>query len=396
MNPSSPTPSPPPGHETKTWRVGFRVDAALHIGTGHVMRCLTLADALRSQGAECSFVCRPHPGHLLALIEQRGHRALALPTLGTTPTAQAHSQSAPPHAAWLGTHWAEDAADTQRALTGAQLDWLVVDHYALDAQWEQAMQTASHRTMVIDDLADRPHHCHLLLDQNLGRTEAHYRAAQTTAHTAGKPAGHIAASTRALIGPQYALLRPEFAHMRPASLARRTQPQLKQLLITMGGVDQNNATGQVLDALATCQMPAGLEITVIMGTHAPWLPQIKTRAQRMPWPTQVLTSVNNMAQLMADSDLAIGAAGSTAWERCCLGLPTIQLALAQNQEGIALALEQQGAALKVNSQAIYTDLLHCLKEISESHRLAQISDSAKNVTNGTGVGKTIRAMESIQ
>lgn len=377
----------------------FRTDASLEIGTGHVMRCLTLADALRSQGAECSFVCRPHPGHLLALIEQRGHRALALPMLGTTPTAQAHSQSAPPHAAWLGTHWAEDAADTQRALTGAPLDWLGVDHYALDAQWEQALQPASHRTMVIDDLADRPHHCHLLLDQNLGRTEAHYRAAQTTAHTAGKPAGkpagHIAASTRALIGPQYALLRPEFARMRPASLARRAQPQLKQLLITMGGVDQNNATGQVLEALATCQMPAGLEITVVMGPHAPWLPQVKTRAQRMPWPTQVLTGVSNMAQCMANSDLAIGAAGGTAWERCCLGLPTILLVQAPNQYDGAQALRKAGAAVLIEDPAlIAAQLPQLMAAFAEPKHLQTASEAASHITDGLGCHRVCEAMQN--
>ena len=320
-------------------RIAFRTDASLQIGTGHVMRCLTLADSLRERGATCTFVCRPHAGHLLRLIEQRGHSIVALPAGEGTYQVPAD----PAHAAWLGAHWSADAEQTQQALGNALVEWLVVDHYALDRRWEQALRPHCRKLMVIDDLADRPHDADLLLDQNLGRTSHDYD-------------GLLAPHTQILIGPRYALLRPEFAQWRAYSLERREQAQLRNLLITMGGVDKDNATGQVLQALQSCEMPEDLRITVVMGPHAPWLSQVQTLAAQMQWPTQVLVGVSNMAQLMADSDLAIGAAGSTSWERCCLGLPTVMLVLAENQNTGARALHEASAA----------EVVRCVGEIRNS------------------------------
>jgi UDP-2,4-diacetamido-2,4,6-trideoxy-beta-L-altropyranose hydrolase len=337
------------------------------------MRCLTLADALRERGASCTFVCRPHPGHLLDLIEQRGHQALALPELleGAQP-----NRNGTAHAHWLGTCWTIDAQDTQQALGahmgGQPVDWLVVDHYALDARWEEVLRPQSQRIMVIDDLADRPHACDLLLDQNLGRKEADY-------------GGLLKGKTTTLVGPQYALLRPEFAALRAQSLARRkSQPQLRRLLVTMGGVDKDNATGQVLTALQSCSLPPDLRVTVVLGPHAPWLAQVQAQAKQMPWPTEVLVGVSNMAQIMAESDLAIGAAGSTSWERCCLGLPTIQVVLAQNQEAIAQALGHAGAALMLHCKTIEQTLPDLISTVACAEILYTVSLAASGVTQGKG------------
>lgn len=349
--------------------IAFRTDASVQIGTGHVMRCLTLADALSAQGAECMFICRPHTGHLLDLITQRGHKAVALPGL---PAEAADANGDTAHAHWLGTDWISDAADTRQALGIETVDWLVADHYALDRRWEQTLRPNCQRLMVIDDLADRSHDCDLLLDQSLGRTAEDY-------------SGLTPGNATRLIGPQYALLRPEFAQLRSASLARRAQPQLKRLLITMGGVDKDNATGQVLDALKACPLPKGLEITVVMGPHALWLPQVQVQARQMPWSTQVLAGVSNMAQLMTDSDLAIGAAGGTASERCCLGLPSLILVLANNQQAGAIALQKLGAGLVMNGVERITDLLQDASvESVMSTLLTDLGQAAQQVTDGLG------------
>lgn len=351
-------------------RIAFRTDASVQIGTGHVMRCLTLADALRMHGAECLFICRPHTGNLLDLIAQRGHRAVALPPLATDATLP---QVGPAHAHWLGTGWASDAADTRQALGGEPVDWLVVDHYALDAQWEQALRPACQHLMVIDDLADRVHDCDLLLDQNLGRTAADYSSL-------------LPGNATTLVGPQYALLRPEFARLRAESLARRASPQFKRLLITMGGVDKDNTTGSVLEALNTCILPPDLHITVVMGPHAPWLRQVQAQAIQMRCSTQVFVGVNDMARLMTDSDLAIGAAGSTSWERCCLGLPTIQLVLAENQKEAAAALAELGAVESISSIDILSmELPSLIQRIQNHYKLQQkLSERAAQVCNGAG------------
>ena len=354
-------------------RIAFRTDASLHIGTGHVMRCLALANALKERGAQCIFVCRPHQGHLIDLIAQFGHHALALPDLLETAQPDINKTL---HGHWLGTDWTTDALETEKRLSahtsGRPLDWLVVDHYALDARWERAMRKRAHRIMVIDDLADRPHTCDLLLDQNLGRTEADY-------------CGLLNAKVTTLIGPQYALLRPDFAALRIQSLVRRRKsPQLRRLLVTMGGVDKDNVTGKVLAALQTCNLPDDLHLTVVMGVHAPWLVQVRAQAAQMHWPTEVLVGVNNMAQLMAESDLAIGAAGSTSWERCCLGVPTIQLALAKNQVAIAQALNLAGAAIMLRGQAIAESLPPIMNKLSGAGRLHALSLAASGVTDGKG------------
>jgi UDP-2,4-diacetamido-2,4,6-trideoxy-beta-L-altropyranose hydrolase len=357
--------------------VALRTDASLHIGAGHVMRCLTLADALRERGAQSTFICRPHAGHLLELIQQRGHTAQAL-----APADDAYNAPADPsHAKWLGTDWASDAAQTQHALGDQVVDWLVVDHYALDCRWEQAMRPHTRRIMAIDDLADRPHECDLLLDQNLGRQPQDF-------------GGLLSRHTQTLIGPDYALLRPEFAQWRNYSLQRRAQPQLKNLLITMGGVDQANATSEVLTALTRCELPADLTITVVMGTTAPWLAQVHAQAATMPRPTQVLVGVGNMAQLMAESDLCIGAAGGTSWERCCLGLPAIQLVLAANQKEINAALELIGSVLPVKPETLQAELLSVFEQVTNPAVLCGLSKNAAVVCDGFGAAKTVQCMEN--
>lgn len=311
--------------------VAFRVDASLDIGTGHVMRCLTLADTLAACGVECRFICREHPGHLIGHIRNKGYRVDALPAINEN----AHPTESQPHAHWLGCHWETDAVQTKAILTQSVPDWLVVDHYALDARWEKALQGCYRKLMVIDDLADRPHVCDLLLDQNLGREPGDYEAL-------------VPAYCRRLIGPQYALLRPEFAALREYSLQRRRTPELKHLLITMGGVDQINATSKVLKALKASLLPPECQITVVMGARAPWLEQVRSLATTMPWPTTVRVSISDMAQVMADSDLAIGAAGSTSWELCCLGVPSLLVCVANNQLAVITALASASAAVQLD------------------------------------------------
>lgn len=362
----------------------FRVDASLLMGNGHVMRCLTLADALTNQGAQCHFISREHPGHLLGLIRQRGFAVTALPAV--IPPLSANTQNGsyrpiePVHAPWLGCDWQTDADQTRAILAKLQPDWLVVDHYALDQRWETALRPNFQQLMVIDDLADRPHQCDLLLDQNLGRQPQDY-------------VGLVPAHCQVLTGPQYALLRPEFAALRAYSLQRRQQSVLKRVLITMGGVDQLNATGQVLQALKGCTLPQDCRISVVMGLQAPWLKQVRMQAQDMPWPSEVLVNISDMARRMADSDLAIGAAGSTSWERCCLGLPTLMLVLADNQRLGAQALQEKQAALLIEDVSDTAIQLPLAFNVSASHhRLQQMSTAAAAITDGRGIEKVSKAM----
>lgn len=362
-------------------RVVFRADASLQIGTGHVMRCLTLADALRMRGAECRFLCREHPGNLIEFIRGKAFPVDALAP-GEAVPMDADPQNA--HAAWLCVSQERDAADCTPALAALKPDWLIVDHYALDSRWERALKPHCGRLMVIDDLADRAHVCELLLDQTLGRDAADYRSL-------------VPVGCGVLCGSQYALLRPEFAALRASSQQRRADPQLRRLLITMGGVDKDNATGKVLEGLKSCALPADCRIVVVMGATAPALADVRQRAESMPWPTDVRVGVGDMARLMADSDLVIGAAGATSWERCCLGLPSVMLVLADNQRKVAQELARAGAVCLLSDPArideelpsLLSDLLAC------PARLGSMSRSAAAIVDGRGAERVFVHLENL-
>lgn len=364
-------------------KVVFRADASLQMGSGHVMRSLTLADALKAKGAQCHFIGLAHAGHLMEVIRQRGHAVTALPAGKLSSATAIESVPQPPqlpHAAWLGCDWQTDARQTGAVLASLQPDWLVIDHYALDQRWEEAVTPYFRKLLVIDDLADRPHRCDLLLDQNLGRQPQDYT-------------GLVPEQCQVLTGPRYALLRPEFAALREYSLKRRANPLLKQLLITMGGVDLPNATGRVLEALKVCPLPADCRITVVLGATAPGFAQVRELAEQMPWPSEVLVNITDMAQRMADSDLAIGAAGSTSWERCCLGLPTLMVVLAENQQTGAQALEAAHAARLIGVVSdIALQLPLATRELIDLECQMRMSLAASAITDGQGVDKILKAM----
>lgn len=261
-------------------------------------------------------------------ISARGHAVTLLPAPTADQAQRALSAPPqPPHAAWTGVPPEDEISESRAVIARLEPELVVVDHYALDASWEVKAPPRGTPIMVIDDLADRPHICDILLDQNLGRRAEDYREL-------------VPAHCKQLIGPHYALLRPEFGRLREEALARRKDAELKNLLITLGGIDKDNATGAVLEAISRLALPADLKITVVMGQHAPWLDTVRAQARAMDRPTRVLCGVSNMANLMTDADLCIGAAGSTSWERCALGLPTLLVVLADNQRDAARALSE--------------------------------------------------------
>lgn len=354
-------------------KIAFRTDASLQIGTGHVMRCLTLARALREAGAVCQFITRAHPGNMADRIEADGFEVSLLPAAeGLLPLGP------PAHAHWAGVDWALDAAET-RATLGDAPDWLIMDHYAFDARWQRAVLPDATRLMVIDDLADRAHACDLLLDQNLGRIAADYD-------------GLVPDHCTRLIGPHYALLRPEFAALRAQSLAERSGRGLCHILISMGGVDAQDATSQILDTLPGTVLSDDLRISVIMGAQAPALEKVRKKAQELPWPTEVMVDVSDMASRMAAADLAIGAGGATTWERCCLGLPSIIVQIADNQAGIAQSIAAVGAGIDlgpVKNSDFERNMHSALVQASNPTTLSTLSANAAATCDGVGVERML-------
>ncbi len=353
----------------------FRTDASHEIGSGHVMRCLTLARALRDRGVECHFVSREHPGNLIELVRRHGFRTTALPLLADPLASKPGNHDRFDYRAWLGTEWETDAQQTISALNLPTVDCLVVDHYALGSDWEQQLRPISRFIMAIDDLANRNHVTDVLLDQNLGKTRVDYET--------------LAPKTcKLMIGPQYALLRPEFQDFRAVSLSRRQQGRRSNLLITMGGMDQKNVTGSVLNALNQWRPSLDFKVTVVLGGASPWRDEVTNQAEKMSFDTKVLLDVKNMAELMYQSDIAIGAAGSTSWERCCLGLPTLQIVLAENQRAIAHALSQAGAAKSLDRSKIETSLAMQLYQMTQDPLLLlSMSNAGAETVDGKGTSR---------
>lgn len=358
--------------------IAFRADASTRMGAGHVMRCLTLADALRARGKESIFICRDHPGHMGELIVERGHRVELLPSV--EPASLSEDQDS--YATWLGDTQDGDAAATIASLAGCRAEWVVVDHYALATDWEVAVSAHCGHLMVIDDLADRAHRCDLLLDQTFGRNDAAY-------------ASLVPAAARLFCGAEFALLRPEFAALRQQSLRRRADADtVGQILINLGGVDADNITGAVLDALESVSLSDECRLKVVIGWQSPWADHIRRRIGETALDVELLQGVADMAPLMAESDLAIGSAGSSSWERCCLGLPTVMIVLADNQRMIAGQLAAHGVATVVSRDRLPADLpVAASALLVDALARKTMSARAAAIVDGLGTSRIADAME---
>lgn len=333
-------------------KVIFRFDASTAIGGGHAYRCLTLARALADDGWEIVVASRPET-FLIA-----------------------------PVAAEFRTILLDGSADSEgnviHAATGSA-DLLVVDHYGRDAAFERAARSWARLILVIDDLADRPHDCDFLLDQTHGRKTTDYLAL-------------VPAHCRMLLGAGYALLRPQFALRRNQALARRESGKVEHILIAMGATDPDDLTRRVLEGISD----TGLAITadVVLSCAAPHLDAVRRRAELMPG-VRILTGVSDMAELMTLADLAIGAGGTTSWERCCLGLPTLLVVTAHNQQLIAHNLSESGAAriLGWHRDVSAADIGHAITTLLETGQtMRSMANSAARVCDGQGVQRTLNEL----
>ena len=317
----------------------FRVDASPAIGAGHVMRCLALAEALVERGWHCAFACRDETIATVSALADAGHAVETLQSL-------------------------DDAGELER-IWPAGCDLLVVDHYGLDAGYESECRDWTEKILVIDDLADRPHDCDVLLDQTVGRSGDDYRRLMPP-------------SCRILTGAAYALLRPQFAARREAALIRRQDDNpVRRVLVSCGATDPDNVTAIVLDGLAMAA--PDMYIDVALGGAAPHLASL---------PGDIHVDHEDMAGLMMQADLAIGAAGTSAWERCCLGLPTLMVVTADNQLTVAQNLVEAGAALllgeakSITAQSVAKELKSI---INRPQKLMQMRKCALSVCDGLGV-----------
>ncbi|TYT76296.1 UDP-2,4-diacetamido-2,4,6-trideoxy-beta-L-altropyranose hydrolase [Desulfobotulus mexicanus] len=343
----------------------FRTDASLTIGTGHVMRCLTLAQALKARGANCHFLCKTHTGHLIEKIISHG-----FPVFYLSPAKESPEPGDPVHAHWLGGSWKDDAAQSLSLLKKIQPDWVVVDHYGIDIRWEKEIRPYTEKLFVLDDLADRYHDCDILLDSG--------REPESRDYIHLVPANCIL-----LLGTDYVLLREEFIRMRPESLKRRANPVLRRILITMGGMDTDNITGNILQILSQATFIKNIEIDIVLNSLAPHLSLIQQQIVNFHCPVHLHTDTPCMAKLMTESDLAIGAAGSTTWERCFMGLPSLVLCIAANQKTIAQKMKaEQSAIIVPNNYSGIHSIPKTIQNLKKSPDiLKKLSDNCSKLIN---------------
>jgi UDP-2,4-diacetamido-2,4,6-trideoxy-beta-L-altropyranose hydrolase len=361
------------GNQRNSPSVAFRVDSGSHIGGGHLFRCLTLADELRRLGASVRFVSREHPGHLLARLDAQGYAVDRLPAPPSAgPSADGH--------AWLGVTQDADATQTLAALGEQRVDWLIVDHYGIDAEWERLAREAGHHLMVIDDLDDRTHDAALLLDQNYFGTDTPHRYER-----------HVSADCRKLLGPRYALLQPDYQRLRQ-SLAPRPGT-VRRILVFFGMNDPTRATLTVLQALSRAEFSA-IAIDVVVGNDPVILEELRSLARARPGIT-IHQQMPSLADLAAGADLAIGACGATTWERACLGLPAIVATIADNQVALANALAAEEFAVLVGRSASASSEIWriVLRQLLKSpERVAALGYHARALTDGQGARRVARVM----
>ena len=304
--------------------VCFRVDASKELGIGHVSRCLSLADALRASGATCQFICSELPEFIREKIVRHGHNVSIFSSkdkkisLNPKPRVQKSTESR------LMEDWVEDAKLTEKHFGSLTPDWLIVDHYSLDSRWESMMRNKSARLMVIDDLADRQHECDLLLDQNLvANWQSRYKE-------------KVPDSCVLLLGPQFALLQKMYSDLRPFVKTRKGE--IRRVLIHFGGTASSELSDLVLSVLQGLRY-SEIKVDVVAGDLED---SLGLRSSGLRSSITFHTMVESLAPLILDADLFIGAGGATTWERCCLGLPSIVISVADNQEEVAAELNRLG------------------------------------------------------
>lgn len=330
----------------------IRADASLTMGTGHVMRCLTLAEDLREHGIVCHFVCQERPGHLRDLVLERGFECRLIP----------YNDDGDPYA--LGgslTHEQEvigSIAETCRIRSGKK-PILILDHYGIDITLESSLRPSVDRILVIDDLEDRQHDCDILLNQNFSLKPERYR-------------GLVPDHCQLLLGPEYALLRKEFRQMRELIRASgRPRFDVRKVLVFFGGSDFENFTGRALQQLAET---GEFEPEVVVGKNHPCILDIQNQMQHFAG-GRLHVQTDRMAEIMARCSWYLGAGGSVTWERMALGLTGIVIPVAKNQKAICRDMAEAG--LQLSLEDVSSLPLDRLVRLCNRNREYEI-DSGKN------------------
>lgn len=342
-------------------KVIIRADASVLIGSGHIMRCLVLADELKDAGVESIFVCRLLEGHFCDYIEQRGFHVLRVPTdipLKLPSSTEDFQEDI-------------DAILCAATISSPQTNWLIIDHYSIDHTWENAVRPYVDGIFVIDDFTNRFHTADILLNQNMPH-DMGYRYLDRVPH-----------HCKLLLGPQFLLLRGDFYNARRS--IRKRDGKLNRMLVFFGGSDPTDETTKVLQALESMGLP-DIGIDLVVGRANPRISSL-TQSWKEILNAELHIQVENMAELIADADFALGAGGVSMWERCYLGLPSAVVIQADNQREAANWVSDMGAAWCIGEHhqvtaEHYQSVLY--KALSSPQALENMSIRGLELTAGKG------------
>lgn len=356
----------------------FRADASLSIGTGHIVRCSNLADKFRSLGYKCIFITKDHYGNLNDNLLNRGYEPLII-------TANQNIEYVEKDKEWLGGSQLDDAVETIKLITKKNISpkLIIVDHYSIDSEWEGLIKEKFPKCLivVIDDLCNRNHISDILIDTTVERNIEDYT-------------GLIPQHCLTLLGTRYSLLKPEFFLLRSSATKKRFATNSpKKLLITMGGVDALNVTSRVLNAINNSFVKDVEQITVVLGTNCPHINTIKAKSLEMHCKTTVLINADNMPELMLNNDASVGALGGTTWERCVLGLPTINMAIAENQKVLINKLQRNGFITINNIDFSDEELNSAWINLKKNY--LSLSKKSFELCDGLGMDRVVARIESI-
>lgn len=347
----------------------FRVDSSYEIGTGHVMRCLTLATALKEKGHDCIFISRNHAGNLISIIEQKGFVVYRLNQDEMDFIANDEYQQ------WLGVSEQFDAEQVVNLIANMNIDCCIVDHYGLSAIWENIIRSFIPKIVVIDDLANRIHNCDILLDQNY--FENYLNRYQNL----------LTDNTVKLLGPYYCLLRNEFLKLRNIQKIKKEN----QILVNFGGVGRFNFLNIVLKAVSVVDRFNYVVITGQLNEEEYSFLLSKFNMKHI----KILCTTENMPELMSESAFSIGACGSTVWERFCLGLNSALVEVANNQTELLQYLSKQALIFNLGSIEHISPqgLIDFLQQLNlDSERLRERSLVIQQLVDGLGVNRVVETI----
>jgi UDP-2,4-diacetamido-2,4,6-trideoxy-beta-L-altropyranose hydrolase len=326
------------------------------------MRCLTLADELREQETNISFICRGEVGGLIEFIKNKGYLVHSLPARINIGIDKKLTQGI-----------------LKKQLTPS--DWLIVDHYDIDITWESSLRKFAKKIMVIDDLVNRRHDCDLLLDQNYSLNKNRYQ-------------GLLTEKSVRLLGSKYALLRPQFRKAR--KYLRERNGEVKRILVFVGSADPSNETCKALRSIQMLNRP-DITTDVVIGASNPHRNEVKTLAVKIP-NTVCHFEVENMVELMTAADLSIGASGTTTWERCCVGLPSIVLALAENQIDISESLDKRGIVINLGwyENVRASDIKDAVESLIDNcNKRIMMELKGKELVDGSGAKRVVETITNM-